>query len=62
MNMEVSMECGMASVTIVDENSVPIVAFSEVPVLGDTGLCGDNFVEGFGADFAADPGQDFRSE
>jgi hypothetical protein len=61
LSMEVSMGCGMASVTIVDENSAPIVAFNEVPILGDTGLCGNNFVGGFGADFAADPGRDFRS-
>jgi len=61
MSMEVNMGCGVAGVTIVDENSVPIIAFSNVPVLGDAGQCG-NLVGGFGADFAADPGRDFRSD
>ena len=62
MSMEVDMGCGVAGVTIVDQNSAPIIAFSNVPVLGDTGHCGNNFSGGFGADFAKDPGRDFRSE
>jgi hypothetical protein len=59
--MEVSMGCGFAGVTIVDENSVPIVAFTDVPVLGNSGQCGNNSVGGFDAAFAANPGIDFNS-
>jgi len=37
--MEIGLGCGVASVAIVDATSAPIVAFADVPVLGDTGLC-----------------------
>ena len=58
MSMEVSVDCGTAGVSILDENSVPIISFSNVAVVGNTGFCG---ADGFGAGFIADPGFDFRS-
>ena len=60
MSMEVSVGCEFAGVTIVDEFSVPIVAFSDVPVIGATG-CANGSIGRFGTVFRADPGLDFRS-
>jgi hypothetical protein len=45
-------------VAIVDENSIPIVEFAGVPIVGDAGYCEN---EGFEADFIANPGADFSS-
>ncbi len=56
MAMEVEMGCKTASVTVLDSAFRPIVAFSNVPVIGDTGLCSS----GFDAGFKANPGGDFR--
>jgi hypothetical protein len=59
MSMEVSLGCGSASVSVIDTNFTPIVEFSNVSVIGDTGLCGG---AGFGNDFRANPGVDFRTD
>ena len=56
--MEVSVECGSAGVSILDGNSVPIVSFDNVTVIGSAGFCAN---DGFGTRFLADPGSDFRS-
>jgi len=47
MAMEVSVNCGFAQVTVSDFNSAPIVAFSNVPVIGGSGFCSG----GFGGEF-----------
>ena len=39
MFMEVSMACGTASVTVVDETFAPIVEFAAVRVIGDAAFC-----------------------
>jgi hypothetical protein len=56
MVMEVSVQCGLATVTVLDSNFAPVVSFDEVPVIGEAGFCqGD----GFGSDFRSAPGADF---
>ena len=62
MNMEVSVGCGVAGVSVVDDQSASIVAFANVPVIGDTGMCGNDSPSGFGTAFLQDPGRDFRSK
>jgi hypothetical protein len=47
------MGCESASVTVLDSSYAPVVEFSEVPVIGDTGLCSGGF--------NIDPGFDFRA-
>jgi len=56
MTMEVSVGCDSAVVTIVDSESVPIIEFRGVPLVGDSGFCEEG---GFGAEFLANPGADF---
>jgi hypothetical protein len=50
MQMEVSLGCESASVSIHDASYVEIVTFHNVPVIGSTGLCtgGDSAVKGKG--------------
>jgi hypothetical protein len=62
MSMEVSIGCGAASVSIIDENSAPIVSFNDIPVIGNSDFCSNSAYGNFDADFAANPGQDFQSE
>jgi hypothetical protein len=57
--MEVSLGCGSAAVSIVDSNFTPIVEFSNVSVIGDTGLCGG---AGLGTEFGANPGKSLRTD
>jgi hypothetical protein len=40
MAMEVFLSCGSATVAVIDSNSVEVVAFNKVEVIGDTQLCG----------------------
>jgi len=61
MNMEVSVGCGVAGISVIDDRSVSVIAFADIPVIGDTGFCGNN-AGGFGEEFKRDPGRDFRSE
>jgi hypothetical protein len=61
MNMEVRLACGTAGVSVIDDLSVSVVEFKNVPVIGKTGFCGNNNSREFGADFRANPGRDFRS-
>jgi len=44
-----------------DDLSATVVEFSGVPVIGDSGFCGNTSAGGFGADFRANPGKDFQS-
>jgi hypothetical protein len=62
MNMEVSLGCDSAAVSVLDDLSATVVAFTNVPVIGDSGFCGNSSVGGFGADFRANPGRDFQSK
>ncbi len=50
LGVEVSLGCQKASVSVLDTNSVEVVTFNNVQIMGDTGLCdsGDN---GFGPQF-----------
>jgi len=41
--MEVSMGCGFASVSVVDLDSVQVVGFNMVPVIGDPDFCDNSF-------------------
>jgi hypothetical protein len=59
ISMEVSLGCGAAAVSIIDSNFTPIVEFSNVSVIGDTGLCGGS---AFGVDFRANPGVNLRND
>ena len=61
MNMEINVGCGVAGIAIVDDQSIPVVEFAAVPLIGDSGFCG-NTAGGFGVAFKADPGRDFRSK
>jgi hypothetical protein len=61
MNMEVSLGCDSAAVSVMDDLSATVVEFSSVPVIGDSGFCGNSSTGGFGADFRANPGKDFQS-
>lgn len=58
LTMEVFLRCGSASVSILDTTNAPLATFSNVPVIGDTGLCYS--ASDIGADFARNPGGDFR--
>jgi hypothetical protein len=60
--MEVTVGCGTAGVSVVDDQSAQVVEFTNVPVLGGSSICGNSDAEGFGADFKSDPGGDFRSK
>jgi hypothetical protein len=62
MKMEVSLGCASAAVSVMDNLSATVVAFTNVPVIGNSGICGHRSAGGFGADFRANPGRDFRSE
>jgi len=58
MAMEITMGCGSAKVAVNDSNSVEVVSFENVKVMGQSGFCGaDN---GFGRDFRINPGKDFH--
>ena len=59
ISMEVSLGCGSAAVSIIDSNFTPIVEFSNVSVIGDTGLCSGS---GIGADFRTNPGVNLRTD
>jgi hypothetical protein len=61
MNMEVRLGCGTAGVSVIDDLSATVVEFNNVPVIGKTGFCRYDNSRGFGAEFRADPGRDFRS-
>jgi hypothetical protein len=58
--MEVNVGCGSAAVSIVDSDSIPVVSFSDVAIIGSPGFCGRSPGRGFGANFIANPGSDFR--
>jgi hypothetical protein len=58
--MEVSVGCASASVSVLDSSSLQVVAFNNVPVIGDTGMCG-GAGGGFGDGFLGDPGRDFQA-
>ena len=60
MNMEISMACGTADIAVIDNQSIPVVEFINVPVLGGSDFCANNSNGGFGADFKANPGRDFK--
>jgi hypothetical protein len=60
MSMEVDIDCGVAAVEIVDENSAPVVSFRNVPVIGQSAGCGNSSRGDFGAAFQANPGRDFH--
>jgi hypothetical protein len=62
MNMEVSLGCDSAAVSVVDDLSATVVAFTNVPVIGASSFCGSSSAGAFGADFRANPGRDFQSE
>ena len=61
MNMEVSLGCDTAAVSVMDNLSVTVVEFTNVPVISASGFCGNSKPGGFGADFRAHPGRDFLS-
>ena len=62
MNMEVSLGCDSAAVSVMDDLSATVVAFTNVPVIGNSGFCENSRAGGFGVGFKANPGRDFRSE
>jgi hypothetical protein len=47
MAMEVSMGCGFATVAVIDSNSVQVVAFDKVSVIGKPEFCGHRFGNDF---------------
>jgi len=47
MAMEVSMGCGVATVAVIDSNSVQVVAFNEVSVIGNPEFCNNRFGNSF---------------
>jgi hypothetical protein len=57
MNMEVFVNCGLASVTVLDEYAVPVVTFEGVEIIGESVECDRDF----DAAFLANPGRDFWS-
>jgi hypothetical protein len=61
MEMEVIVGCDTAAVSVMDDLSMTVVAFTNVPVIGNSGFCGNISAGGFGADFRANPGRDFQS-
>jgi hypothetical protein len=54
--MEVSIGCGAAGVTVLDSQRAPIVEFSDVPIIGSSGYCGN---VGFGAVYSGNTGLGF---
>ena len=40
MHMEIAMGCSSATVSVLDTNSSVVTTFNNVPVIGNTGLCG----------------------
>jgi hypothetical protein len=58
MAMEVSLVCGYAFVSVNDSDSVEIVSFENVKVIGSQDNCGN----GFGDSFKTNPGADFRAD
>ncbi len=42
LEMEVTLGCQSASVSVLDTNFTEVIAFNNVRVMGDTGLCGSN--------------------
>jgi len=56
MAMDISLGCRSANVTVLDASFAPVVAFENVNVIGDTGLCGEPM-----GGHMSDPGFDFRS-
>ena len=42
LEMEITLGCKTASVSVLDSNYAEVVAFSDIPVMGDTGLCDAN--------------------
>jgi hypothetical protein len=61
MEMEVIVGCDTAAVSVMDDLSMTVVAFTNVPVIGNSGFCGNSSAGGFGADFRVKPGRDFQS-
>jgi hypothetical protein len=57
MSMEVNIGCGMAGVSVLDGNSVPIVTFSNVGIVGGFEFCESH---AFGPGFVSSPGADFN--
>ncbi|MFC1777900.1 hypothetical protein ACFL3I_11280, partial [Pseudomonadota bacterium] len=39
LEMEISLGCQTASVSIIDSDYVEVATFNNIPVMGDTGLC-----------------------
>jgi hypothetical protein len=62
LNMDVSIDCETAVVSINDELAIPVVEFTNVPIIGESINCGGANIDGFGAAFKANPGRDFRSK
>jgi hypothetical protein len=58
MSMEVSLGCGTAEVSILDEQGVPIVTFDDVSIIGKAAVCNLEF----GTAFLTHPGKDFWSD
>jgi len=56
MSMEVSVGCGFASVSIIDDQFVPIVSFSNVSIIGGDAFCYGGG-QGFGSQFLAASGE-----
>jgi hypothetical protein len=55
------MGCGSAKVSVNDANSIEVVSFDNVKVMGKSGFCGrGNLGSGFGHDFQLNPGKDFH--
>jgi hypothetical protein len=40
--MEVSIGCGTAAVSVMDQNFSPIVEFGQVQIVGGNAFCGDS--------------------
>jgi hypothetical protein len=62
MNMEVSLGCETASISIVDDQFVPVVEFKNVPVIGKMANCEKFVAKGFDKSFKKNPGADFRTK
>jgi hypothetical protein len=60
MNMEVSLACNTAGVSVVDSYSIPVVEFSNVPIIGNSGLCENSNVGGIDKGFRVDPRSKYR--
>lgn len=58
--MEIAMGCGFAKVTVNDSNSVEVVSFENVKVMGGAGFCGGDVIgpiDGFGREFQVNRGK-----